>query len=98
MLYLSFTNTIIVKGIKIMTKEKMTNDEYILQELKKGRTISRRIIYTEIGYFKTPTAISTLRDLGHNIIGKSVRFTNQLGNKGRYHEYYLVQPEQRELF
>jgi hypothetical protein len=81
-----------------MTKEKMANDEYILQELKKGRTISRRIIYTEIGYFKTPTAISTLRNLGHNIIGKSVRFTNQLGNKGRYHEYYLVQPEQRELF
>ena len=98
MLYLSFTKNIIVKGIKIMTKEKMTNDEYILQELKKGRTISRRAIYMEIRYFKTPTAISKLRAHGHNIVGKSVRFTNLLGNKGRYHEYHLVQPEQRELF
>ena len=61
----------------------MTNDEYILQELKKGRTISRRTIYLEIGYA---------------IKGKSIKFTNSLGNKGRYHVYRLVQPEQRELF
>tara|TARA_R110000751_G_scaffold1182_1_gene4594 strand:- start:801 stop:1037 length:237 start_codon:yes stop_codon:yes gene_type:complete len=76
----------------------MTNDEYILQELKKGRTISRRTIYLEIGYFKTPTAISKLRADGYAIKGKSIKFTNSLGNKGRYHVYRLVQPEQRELF
>lgn len=76
----------------------MTNEDYILQELKKGRIISRRTIYMEIGYFKTPTAISNLRASGYDIIGQSVKFTNHLGNKGRYHKYHLAQPEQCELF
>ena len=76
----------------------MTNDDYILQELKKGRTISRRTIYLEIGYFKTPTAISKLRAGERVCGGRWDLFTNSLGNKGRYHTYKLVQAEQRELF
>ena len=67
----------------------MTNAEYVLQELQKGRRITRRDIYNEIGYFKTPTAVSKLRAEGHNIKGTSVKFTNILGNKGSYHSYVL---------
>ena len=82
----------------------MTNAEYVLQELERGRTITRRDIYLEIGYFKTPTAVSQLRAEGHNITGKSIKFTNSLGNQGSYHTYVLEQTgqsehtEQRELF
>ncbi len=76
----------------------MTNDDYILQELKAGRKITRLDIFNEIWCMTLNSRIPEIKNLGYDVKSKFVTRTNGMGVKKTFNQYWLSQNLQRELF
>jgi hypothetical protein len=77
---------------------KMTQREYILDQLLAGRKITRLDIFNEIWCFKLPARICELRQEGYNIKTKMIHLTNANNQKKCFARYWIDQNPQRELF
>ena len=77
---------------------KMTQREYILEQLLAGRKITRLDIFNEIWCFKLPARICELRQEGYNIKTKMIHLTNARNQKKCFARYWIDQNPQRELF
>lgn len=66
-----------------------TNDEILLEYLKKGNIITTRIAPQKLGIADVRANIRNLRNSGYNIIDEWKTDTNRRGRQTRYKEYRI---------
>lgn len=71
-----------------------TNNEVLLEHLKKGNIVTTRTAPDELGIADVRANIRDLRDLGYNIQDRWVSGTNRRGRKTQYKEYFLGESDE----
>ena len=68
----------------------MTDTQYIIDQLMKGRKVSRLSIFTETGNMKAPARISEIRSMGYVIDDEFVSRTTYSGRKSKFKKYWMT--------
>ena len=68
----------------------MTDTQYIIEQLMKGRVITGLDIYQETGNMKATTRISDVRALGYIVEDEFVSATSMSGRGSTFKKYWMT--------
>ena len=68
----------------------MTQQTRILEHLRSGKTLTRLESWSELGVLETPSRISELRGMGHQISTTMMTVYNRYGEKTRIAQWRLL--------
>ena len=73
----------------------MTDTQYIIDQLMKGRVITGLDIYQETGNMKATTRMWDVRNLGYVVSDEFISATSMSGRKSTFKKYWMT-PENIE--
>ena len=71
----------------------MTQEQRILEYLKKNGSITQLDAYLELGVVRLPSRIFDLKQKGYNIVGEMIEVENRWKEKCNVKRYYLKEKE-----